>query len=324
VAEYVIGVDGGNSKTDVVVASTDGELLARTRGPGVDSPLADLARWRGTLTGLVDDARRRANVGIETRAAAAAYFLANVDLPAEQDLARKELTAATPATEVAVHNDALAVLRAGGTRPWGVAVVAGAGINAIGVDEDGRTEGFLALGDITGDAGGGQDLGVSGLGAAMRAVDGRGPATALTAAVPAHFGLATPTDVAIAVHDGVIAHGDLHVLAPVVFATAAAGDPVARKILSAFADEVATMANALIHRLRLEDTDVDVVLGGGTLHRGNRQVFEQVVAGVTAIAPHARVSVLKVSPVYGALVEAFGLAGADRHGLDALRDALAR
>src|SRR5215467_15195626 len=118
VAEYVIGVDGGNSKTDVVVASTDGELLARLRGPGVDSPLVDLARWRGTLTGLVDDARRRADVGQETRAAAAAYFLANVDLPAEQDLARKELTAATRAAEVIVHNDALAVLRAGGTRRW--------------------------------------------------------------------------------------------------------------------------------------------------------------------------------------------------------------
>src|SRR5262249_24879197 len=140
----------------------------------------------------------------------------------------------------------------------------------------------------------------------------------------AHFGLATPTDVAIAVHDGVIAYGDLHVLAPIVFATAAEGDSVARGILDAFADEVASMANALIHRLRLEDTDVEVVLGGGTLHRGNRQVFERVVAGVTSTAPRARVSVLNVSPVYGALVEAFGLAGADRRGLDALKSALAR
>ncbi|HEY7175609.1 MAG TPA: BadF/BadG/BcrA/BcrD ATPase family protein [Micromonosporaceae bacterium] len=329
-AEYVIGVDGGNSKTDVVIASTDGELLARLRGPGVASPLANVAGWRDALTTLVDDARRRANVGLGTRALAAAYFLANVDLPNEHRVAQHELAAATPAETTVVHNDALAVLRAGGTRPWGVAVVAGAGINAIGVDETGRTEGFLALGDITGDSGGGHDLGVKALGAAMRARDGRGPQTALAVAVPAHFNLGVPEDVAVAVHDGAVAYGQLHTLAPILFATAADGDAVSRRILDDFADEVATMANALIERLDLAGTDVEVVLGGGTLHHGNRDVFERVAARVTAVAPQARVTVLDVSPVYGALVEAFRVAGVVSDGsvdvreLKLLRNALAR
>src|SRR5262247_2420587 len=97
VAEYVIGVDGGNSKTDVVIASTDGDLLGRVRGAGVDSPLAGLERWRRDLVTLVAEARRQANVGPDTTAAAAAYFLANVDLPAEYEIAQRELSAATPA-----------------------------------------------------------------------------------------------------------------------------------------------------------------------------------------------------------------------------------
>src|SRR5215813_10001401 len=220
VAEYVIGVDGGNSKTDVVIASTDGELLARTRGPGVRSPLSNVGRWRDDLIALVDTARRNANVGPSTRAVAAAYFLANVDIPVEFQLAERQLTAATPARATVVHNDALAILRAGARRRWGIAVVAGAGINAIGVDEKGHVEGFLALGDTTGDVGGGYMLGISGLGAAVRAGDGRGPATVLSTAVPEHFGRRTAEDVAIAIHDGAIANADLHVLAPVVFAAA--------------------------------------------------------------------------------------------------------
>src|SRR5215813_9584504 len=175
VSSYVIGVDGGNSKTDVVVASTDGQLLARTRGGGVNSPLAGVERWREDLVTLVEEARWRAGVGAETRAASAAFFLANVDLPAEHQLAQRELAAVIPAARTVVHNDTLAVLRAGATRDWGVAVVSGAGINAVGVGPDGRVEGFLALGDITGDSGGGHDIGVHGLGAAMRACDGRGP-----------------------------------------------------------------------------------------------------------------------------------------------------
>src|SRR6185437_8495561 len=195
--DHVVAVDGGNSKTDVVIASTAGRVLARVRGPGVLSPLVDPAGWRDGLVSLVEAARRAA--GLRTRAVSAAYFLANVDL---------------------------AVQRAGASRDWGVAVVSGAGINAVGVHPSGRTAGFLALGACTGDSGGGIGLGLAALGAAVRARDGRGPATLLATAVPAAFGLRRPSEVAVAVHTGAIRYDELHVLAPVLFATAADGDPV--------------------------------------------------------------------------------------------------
>jgi N-acetylglucosamine kinase-like BadF-type ATPase len=321
-AEYVLGIDGGNSKTEVVVATTDGEILARTRGAGVRSPLGDVDQWRDDLVRLVDVALSEASITPDTSAASAAYFLANVDLPAEHEIARRELTAVTAAEVTVVHNDTLAVLRAGARRRWGIAVVGGAGINAVGVGPDGRTEGFLALGDITGDFGGGQHLGVLGLGAAMRAVDGRGPATSLAAAVPAHFDLPSPEDVAVAVHHGEIVYEDLHVLAPVVFAAAWDGDPVAVGILSLFADEVATMAATLIRRLRLTDSDVEVILGGGAMRNGHADFLRQVESGIAAVAPRAEVRLLDVVPVYGALVEAFDQAGADPEGLRRLRPSM--
>jgi N-acetylglucosamine kinase-like BadF-type ATPase len=322
-AEYVLGIDGGNSKTEVVVATTDGEILARTRGPGVRSPLGHVDRWRDDLIRLVDAALTEASITPDTRAASAAYFLANVDLPAEHEIARRELPVVTAADVTVVHNDTLAVLRAGAQRRWGIAVVAGAGINAVGVGPDGRTEGFLALGDITGDFGGGQHLGVLGLGAAMRAVDGRGAATVLTTTVPAHFGLPSPEDVAVAVHHREIEYEDLHVLAPVVFAAARDGDPVAVRIMSMFADEVATMATTLIRRLGLTGSDVEVVLGGGAMRNGHPDFLRQVKRGVAAVAPEAEVSLLDVVPAYGALVEAFDQAGADPDGLRRLRPSMA-
>ena len=73
-AEHVIGVDGGNSKTEVVVASTDGELLARTRGPGIRLPLRDVDHWRDDLIGLVNEARRQASIASDAHAVSAAYF----------------------------------------------------------------------------------------------------------------------------------------------------------------------------------------------------------------------------------------------------------
>jgi N-acetylglucosamine kinase-like BadF-type ATPase len=318
--DHVVGVDGGNSKTDVVIASTTGRVLARVRGPGVRSPLADPAGWRDRLVSLVADARRAA--GVRTTAACAAYFLANVDLPVERRIARRELGRAGLAETTVVGNDTLAVLRAGATRDWGVAVVSGAGINAVGVHPSGRTAGFLALGHYTGDAGGGLGLGIDALGAAVRARDGRGPATLLATSVPAAFGLRRPAEVAVAVHTGAIPYDGLRALAPVLFATAADGDPVATGLVDAFADEVAVMATALIRRLRLTRTDVEVVLGGGTLQTGNGVLHDRVAAGITAVAARATVTVLDAPPVFGAVVEAMTVAGAPATALRRVRRAL--
>ncbi len=320
-ADYVIGVDGGNSKTDVVAAAVSGRVLARRRGPGVASPLVDPNRWRDGLAALVDATRREAGVR-PGGAAACVYYLANVDLPAERRIARRELERTGLAELTVIGNDTMAVLRAGASRPWGVAVVAGVGINAIGVHPSGRSAGFLGLGDYSGDSGGGHDIGLHGLGAAVRARDGRGPATMLTTSVPGHYGLRRPEEVASAVRSGGIRYDELYVLAPVVFAAAAAGDQVAAGIVAAFADEVAVMANALVRRLHLTRTDVEVVLGGGILQTNGGVLRDRVAAGITAVTPPARVTVLDVAPVYGALAEAWGRLRAGPAALGRIRTAL--
>jgi N-acetylglucosamine kinase-like BadF-type ATPase len=320
--EYVIGVDGGNSKTDVVIVSVTGRVLARVRGGGVVSPSADPAAWREHLVSLVDQARREARIPLASKASAGVYYLANVDIPEEIRLARRELQAAGASTLVEVGNDTMAVLRAGSTRLWGIAVASGAGINAVGVHPSGRRAGFLALGDISGDRGGGLQIGIAGLGAAVREQDGRGPATALSRTVPAFFGLRKPEDVSVALLKGTVAHDDLLRLAPLVFAAATAGDAAALRILAEFADEVVTMAGALLRRLHLTRTDVEVVLGGGSLQTGDPWVFGRIATGVTAIAPDAQVSVLDVPPVFGAVAEALHLAGARPSAIARTRTAL--
>src|SRR4029453_12186400 len=67
-----------------------------------------------------------------------------------------------------LHNDVFAVLWAGSRRPWGVGVVCGAGMNCVGVAPDGREVRFLAVGELSGDLGGGHGVGVAGGGGAPR------------------------------------------------------------------------------------------------------------------------------------------------------------
>jgi N-acetylglucosamine kinase-like BadF-type ATPase len=321
-SDLVVGVDGGNSKTDLVLADTGGRLLAWVRGAGTRPHADGMAVTAGRLAGLVH--RALADAGRPAvPVAVGAYFLANVDVPAEEEAALRHLTGLGVAEQVIVRNDTLAILRAGAPEGWGVAVVSGAGINAVGVHPHGGSARFLSLGDITGDWGGGMSVARAGLGAAVRAGDGRGPATVLRDVLPSHFGLPTVEDVALAVSGGAIPVAALHGLAPLVFGAADDGDPVAREIVVRLGDEIVTMVTALLRRLDLPHAPAPVVLGGGTLQNGHVLLEEHIRARLADEAPLARVRVLDVQPVAGAVAEALTVAGASAAAQRRAREAIA-
>lgn len=100
----------------------------------------------------------------------------------------ERLCASLPARRVAVASDAT-TSHAGALRGGpGVVLAAGTGVVALAIGSDGATYRADGWGPWLGDEGGGAWLGLHGLRAALRAMDGRGPATALQAAAEARFG----------------------------------------------------------------------------------------------------------------------------------------
>ena len=294
----VLAVDGGNSKTDVALVAEDGRLLAAVRGPTSSHQQVGLGPGLERLAGFV--AAAVAEARLDARPDLAVYSLAGADTKADVRSLTSALDERGFATEGLVVNDAFGALRAGTDRSWGVAVICGQGVNAAGVAPDGRTARLDALGPISGDWGGGTDVGWAGLAAAVRARDGRGPRTRLESEVPAHFGLASPAAVTSAMYTGRIAEARIGELSPIVFRAAEVGDGEARKVVDRLADEIVTMAGAMIRRLHLTRLDPDVVLAGGVF-RARDPLFRQRIAdGVAAIAARARVVGLDAPPVAGA------------------------
>jgi N-acetylglucosamine kinase-like BadF-type ATPase len=173
-------------------------------------------------------------------------------------------------------------------------------MNAAGVAPDGRTARLAALGDISGDWGGGGDVGLAALGAAVRARDGRGPRTALEAVVPRHFGYTRPIDVTRAIEAGAVPHARVRELSPVVFLVAGRGDPVARSIVDRLADELVAMAGAIISQLHLSRADPDIVMAGGVFNARDDAFEARIAAGVRAVAPRATLRRSDGPPVLGA------------------------
>jgi len=242
----VLAVDGGNSKTDLALVRVDGALLAHVRGPLSSPHHLGLEASVALLQQLLDEALGVAGANGGSPPAVAQVFLAGVDFPAEEELLRAQLELRRFAGHVVVGNDTLALLRAGTERGWGVAVVCGAGINCVGVGPDGSQVRFPALGAITGDWGGGYDVGSEALFVAARSEDGRGPQTSLEHAVPRHFGLDSPRRLAEEMHARRISHRRLIELAPVVFAQAANDAAAAAIVERDDLDQPAVVGAALL------------------------------------------------------------------------------
>lgn len=271
-ADLLIAVDGGNSKTDVRLVRLDGSEVRRAVGGPFRPQALGVPAAMAVLTGLVRELLAPGDVAGPVRGLAA--FLAGADLPEEVQTLRAEIEARGWAEEVYVANDAFAVLYAGSARRTGIAVVCGTGINCVAVAPDGRVAAYPGLGLPSGDWGGGGDLGRAALWWAVRAEDGRGPATALTAAVTGHFARPRVLDVVLAMHRGEESDRRAAELAPAVFACAEAGDEVAGLLVDVLGDEIAGMAAAAARRLGL--TGPQVLLGGSVAAAGHVRLLTRV------------------------------------------------
>jgi N-acetylglucosamine kinase-like BadF-type ATPase len=302
-----LAVDGGNSKTDLVLVREDGEVVGFARGPASSPHTVGVEGTVEVIASLIEEA-----LGEPARgrvADVAELLMAGVDFPAEEDELREAVQKRGWAERIFVGNDTFAVLRAGTERGWGVAVVCGAGINCVGVAPDGRNARFPALGPTTGDWGGGFDVGLAATSAAARSEDGRGPRTSLERLVPAHFGVETPSALAEEIHRGTIAMRRLGELPPVVFA-AAADDAVAAAIVERLASEVVALSRVALERLELTDDPVELLLGGGLLQGGDGRLLQAIEAGVREVGPAIEVHRSASPPIVGAALLALDAIGA--------------
>lgn len=307
----LIAVDGGNSNTDLALLRADGEVLALVRGP-LSSP------HRLGLEGAVDLLDRLLEQAVDLAGVPAgrpvarvgAYQLAGIDSPDEETRFLQATAGRGFAERVLVGNDVFALLRAGSESGFGIAVVCGAGINCVGVAPDGRHARFPALGPISGDWGGGYDVGLAAITAAARSEDGRGPRTALEHAVPAFFGLETPMELAQALHAGRIARSRIGELAPVVLA-AARDDAAAAAIVDRLAAEIVALTRVALERLELLGEAVEVILGGGVLAAKDGGLLAAIEAGLHELSPGLMPRVISTPPIVGAALLALDAEGAD-------------
>ncbi len=304
----VVGVDGGGSRTRVILADAHGTVLAKTEGagtalmPGHETVAAD------TIKALIADVLATANRS-DTRPAVCVVGVAGAGQERAAQALWSALASRRVADDVSVQADATIAMDDAFGDSAGVLLISGTGSVAYSRAPDGRLERCGGWGPKVGDEGSGAWLGRRALSVVTASFDGREPETALTGAVLTALELESLDDIIPWAADATPAM--LASLVPVVCQIAATGDLRANALISLCVEELVLHVRTLARRCFVDErAAVPVALSGGLLAKGSlvRRRLEQ---RLKSSVPGATVRSEDVDAARGAVRRARRLLGVE-------------
>jgi N-acetylglucosamine kinase-like BadF-type ATPase len=300
---YVIGVDGGGTKTLGVIADEKGDELARTEVGSSNIHSNPKEVVKKNLHQLISELLAKAKAGKEA-IGVICLGLAGAGREKEREMIRAMVAEALPQTKIFPVTDALIALIGGTLKPFGIIVIAGTGSIALGINKEGKEGRAGGWGHILGDEGSGYMISLKALRAVCRAHDGRAKGTKLKGLILRHLNLEKPEDLIMWTRDVQADKATIGALSPLVVQAFNDGDEVAKQILEEESAELALAANAVLTKLfSLADKDVEIVVGGGNLRKSS-EYFGMFQAKMRACAQSVPVIQPKDEPVVGAKIYA--------------------
>lgn len=303
---YVLGVDGGNTKTVAALARVDGSIAGTGRaGCGDIYAVGSAEKALQEISRAVDQARREAGVCGE-ELAASVFSLAGADWAEDIAFLQSAVVSACAGGRIVVVNDALGALRAGSSDGTGVAVVCGTGAATGARRRDGREWHSSWWQEPQGS----RHLAEKALRAVYRADLGIDPSTTLASRILRLFG---EDSLEAVLHRSTAreARGsvDHAAITAALLDEAEEDDFAAAHIVLEHGRSLGDYAVAAAARIELDQPDFSLVLTGGVFrHRGSR-LPHAIVDRVRATYPGVRPAISLDEPVMGAVLLAMEAAG---------------
>jgi N-acetylglucosamine kinase-like BadF-type ATPase len=300
---WVLGADGGNTKSVVVVADETGVQRGFAFGGNTDIYTAPSDVALGELARLCTDALAEAGA-TGTDLAAAAFSLAGADWPEDITLLADEVrTRVGLAVDPIVVNDALGGMRLGAPEFEGIGIVCGT-FNAVCAR---HRDGAVFHCGFWPDRTGGYDLAQEALRAVYREALDLGPATTLTKHLCEHYLVDDGWELMHLFNArGAFGNFTAHeTITPLLLDEAEGGDEVARALVVQSGNWLGDQGRASAQRVGLDLAGAPVVFTGGVLNHPSTLIVDtamQHLPGAVVVRPTA-------PPVVGALLLAFDQLG---------------
>jgi len=302
------GVDGGATRTRVVLGSHDGTILgAGFAGPanydnvGIDEARANIDRAL---------ARAWANAGLPREPVRAIFLgMAGVVSPGDRKTIAgmaRDIHAAPP-DAIIVDHDIRIALAGGLAGREGAVLIVGTGCSCYGRRADGRSH-RTGWGYLLDDLGSGYYLGLQAMIALTRETDGRGKPTLLSKAVRSALGFEDPDEIMRILYHDNLTVTRIASLAPMVIDAANQGDEVALTILRNGAHELSLNVKSVADRLHFTEPPFCLTIVGGLGEAPG--IYRQLLCeAILREVPGCAILEPKLPPVLGALLLAMECGG---------------
>ena len=249
---FLIGIDGGGTKTRVELRDGENRLLGRKLYGAFNLNSIGEKAFRSLLEEIFS--------GNMQDCFSICIGAAGVSNPGVGQILQEVLEKADYRGPVKLCGDQEIALRGAMDEP-GIAVIAGTGSICFGKNALGQTARSGGYGHLIDDWGSGYALGRDALSHTVKTLDGRENDKALAQAVMAALKVQSPEELVAFVYSPDTRKADVAALAAVVLELASKQDPCALQILRSEAEEIGTMVRAVQKKLSLEGCSI-ALLGG--------------------------------------------------------------
>jgi N-acetylglucosamine kinase-like BadF-type ATPase len=304
--KYLIGIDGGGTKTDCAIADLSGKIINEISGKpsnflviGVEEAVENLfALIEENLFALEGDFADVKQIVIGVAGAGR-----------EEDAKLLEKSFKDYADQERIHfkgvkvlSDAHIALEGAFPNSAGCILIAGTGSILFGKDEKGTIHRVGGFGRLIGDEGSGHSIGRKALNAVSKASDGRGEETLISELLDAKMKSGSSASIINKVYNEKL---DVASVAKIVIEAAEEGDPIAEDILDEEADELVLHIRSLINKL--QTNNLNVAFSGSLID--NKNFYSDLLKNkIKSTLPNVKVVKPANPPVSGAILFAKRLA----------------
>jgi N-acetylglucosamine kinase len=307
---YVIGIDGGGTKTVCVLIDQTGKIIARGEAGPSNYQSIGIEATQNALEIAITQAVKATKISIPLVIKGIGIGLAGVGRPQDIQTIKNLLkplqlklsqliTWQISPQHLSITGDNEIALMGGIGNTVGIVAIAGTGSQVYGQNQQGKTKRVGGWGYILGDEGSGYNIAIRGLQAALKAYDGRGEKTILIKRFKDHLNIDKIENLVEVIYRRGLSVAEIAALAPIVDQTAVEGDAIAKQIITTAVEEL-TLATEVVMIDLFNPTEAFEIVTIGGVWKSLSQLRQQYSAEIHAIAPAATVIWPRHEPAYGA------------------------
>ncbi|MCS7228840.1 MAG: BadF/BadG/BcrA/BcrD ATPase family protein [Candidatus Kryptonium sp.] len=299
--KYLIGVDGGGTKTHGVIAEFDGQVIAEALGGSSNFQMLGVEPVSKLLIGLIYELINKAGcevddvklvvlglTGAGRQKDRDRIFNGLIEYASKENLKLPKLI---------IETDARIALEGAFAGGPGIILIAGTGSVMFAKDIEGKIHRIGGWGRFIGDEGSAFVIGREALRAVAKYVDGRGEKTILKDLIFEEFDLTDLMQIVSEIYSGKF---DIGKVAPIVMKAVELGDEIARKILDNACEELFLHIKAMLNKAKF-GKKVNLAFIGGVLQSDN-YVSKRLKNMILSELPQINLIEPIHSPAYGAVI----------------------